>query len=45
MRTGSHLGIAERALLALVALVCVFLVVVPMGMLFFGSFQIGRAHV
>ncbi len=41
MRTGSQLGLIERAVLALMALVCVFLVVVPMGMLLFGSFRTG----
>lgn len=39
MRGGSRLGLAERAVLALAALVCVFLVVVPVGMLLFGSFR------
>jgi iron(III) transport system permease protein len=41
MRPGPQLGFVERAVLALVALVCVFLVVVPMGMLLFGSLRTG----
>jgi len=41
MRAGSQLGITERVVLVVTALVCVFLVVVPMGMLLFGSFRTG----
>ncbi len=41
MRAASQLGITERVVLVLVALVCVFLVVVPVGMLLFGSFRTG----
>lgn len=41
MRGGSQLGVMERAVLALVTLVCVFLVVVPVGMLLFGSLRTG----
>ena len=39
MSSGSRLGVVERLVLALVALVCVFLVVVPVGMLLFGSLR------